>query len=107
MSKHTPGPLTIKGPSKGRGALDDGGDYAILDRDGKIIAETYRLVETDDERPALANALLFRAAPDLLEACKELVAEADEPIGWAGHPHKDTAGFDFARAAIAKAEGRS
>ena len=58
-----------------------------------------------DDLSAAANAHLIAAAPDLLQALQELIAEADAPVGWAGH-NGNTAGFDMARAAIAKAEGK-
>ena len=51
------------------------------------------------------DAILIAAAPDLLDALRELVAEADEPVGWEGHKHPHSVGFTMARAAIAKAEG--
>jgi hypothetical protein len=54
--------------------------------------------ETDDATPELAaNAHLITAAPDMLAALKGVVAVAD----------RKTNEFDAARAAIAKAEGRS
>jgi len=67
--KYTPGPWNIKGPAKGK--WDVTGDYAILDAEGKIIAEVYKTVAYGDLRPAEANARLIAAAPDLLEACKK------------------------------------
>ena len=59
---------------------------------------------------AQANARLIAAAPELLEALKEIVGLANETIDGCGHRYT----FDYnsplgraARAAIAKAEGRS
>jgi hypothetical protein len=56
-----------------------------------------------------ANARLIAAAPDLIEACSEIVAEWDEAhkgedhrTGIAAEPY----GVKLARAAIAKAESR-
>lgn len=67
---HTPGPLTIQGPSQPSSDTPEGGDYAIRDTTGKIIAETFARVDYGSAglRPALDNARLFAAAPDLLEA---------------------------------------
>lgn len=105
---HTPGPLTITGPSggirHGRFQVDDGGDYAIIDSAGKIIGEAIRLVAECDERPAQANACLWAAAPDLLAACKAIEIQfggmADSDI-----ESEARAAIDLTRSAIAKAEG--
>ena len=71
MSEHTPGPLSVVGPSRGGSSYDDGGDYAIVDAHNKIIGEASRLVGPGGEtRPALENARLWAAAPDLLAACE-------------------------------------
>ena len=78
--KFTPGPYTIVGPSDGAlTGFDDGGDYGIVDSAGKVIAETIEKVGrkpdgTYDTRPALANAQLFRASPDLLDICEKIAA---------------------------------
>jgi hypothetical protein len=48
-----------------------------------------------------ANAALIAAAPDLLAALRELVAESENDFH-----HPNTGGFEIARAAIAKAEGK-
>jgi hypothetical protein len=47
-----------------------------------------------------ANARLIAAAPELLEACKRLLG-CMNAAGWEGAPDSD-----YARAAIAKAEGK-
>lgn len=73
MSQHTPGPWTVHGPSPGKGAFDDGGDYCIRDAEGKIIGEAIALVGHGDHRPALANATLWAAAPAMLEALKAVL----------------------------------
>jgi hypothetical protein len=52
----------------------------------------------------IANARLIAAAPNLLEACKGLASYIDG-IGWG--QTNPTAELIAARAAIAKAEGRS
>ena len=93
MSKHTPGPWQIgknfgsvvcDTPVPGISGSDDTEYYG-----GHLIAESV----------TEANARLIAAAPELLEALKELMVAADrvsaEPVTWLGK----------ARAAIAKAEG--
>jgi hypothetical protein len=67
-----------KGPSKTGKLLEGNGDYAILDSDGAIIAETYRWVGMlpcgkPDLRPAETTARLFAGSPALLEACEEML----------------------------------
>lgn len=54
---------TISGPSRGKGPTDDGGDYAILNSQGEIIAETYRQTVQSSFQDALANARLIAASP--------------------------------------------
>jgi len=51
------------------------------------------------------RAKLAAAAPQMYQALQELIAEANAPVGWEGH-NGNTAGFQFAKDAIAKAEGR-
>lgn len=72
----TPSPLTIKGPSPGGTALDDGGDYAILDETRHIIGEAICRVGTATFVDAEANAKLWAASPELLEACRAICAWA-------------------------------
>ena len=68
--EHTPGTWKAAGPSCS--PLHDAGDYAIVDTDGAIIAETFRQVSKDGTRPAEANAKLIAASPDMLEALEEI-----------------------------------
>ena len=76
MPEHTNGPFTILASVAKE--WDRCGDYAILDTDGNIIAETFGIVGAEMfpikyiHRPAKANALLFAAAPRLLEACEAI-----------------------------------
>ena len=96
-TKHTPGPWAT-----------DEADHDEPYQDIKIKAGKHRTVCTVwiDDAPVRdfnaeqdANARLIAAAPELLEALKELMVAADrvsaEPVTWLGK----------ARAAIAKAEG--
>jgi len=68
----------------------------------QFVGEAY--VTAGHESETLANARLIAAAPDLLEACKGLLAkcEANPAI-----EHLWAEQVEAARAAIAKAEGRS
>lgn len=73
MAAHTPGPLRVVVTTSGK--WDETGDCAILDDEGKIIAETFRTVGPNgfiDRRPAEANARLFAASPELLAALVEV-----------------------------------
>ena len=55
----------------------------------------------DEQERAAANARLIAAAPDLLSACEEIVALADD----AGEVPVWVDAIDMARTAIAKARG--
>lgn len=98
MSKHTPGPWTITGPGKYIPGFSDGGDYAIEDAAGQIIAEAIHQVDRSEFRPAEANARLIAAAPEMLEALRR-------SLSWlSSYPGEGAMGcYDQARAAIAKA----
>ena len=54
---------------------------------------------------AVANARLISAAPDMLAALQELIAELDNREPPQGHIFRDTGGMILAREAIAKATG--
>lgn len=69
----------------------------MLGADGSVVAEALGNYNTDSERME-ANALLIAAAPDLLEALKDLLGDD----GWGC----DRLTYLKARAAIRKAEGR-
>ena len=90
---HTPGPWTIQHGHSSR-------VYLINSPRGHAVGE---IVYTDTRNPA--DAQLIAAAPDLLEALLELIAEADAPINWSGHQAPNTEGFQRARAAVYKAIG--
>jgi len=95
MSKHTPGPWSIHH------------EFNVFDENGRCVASCggYSSNFRDVEPENRANAMLIAAAPDLLEACRALLAahsgicEGDGDMG----EDEDCA---RARAAIAKAEGR-
>lgn len=91
MSAHTPGPWVIYEPDVNSLELRDGcGGYICeLTTEGCEIPPDAR-----------ANARLIAAAPDLLEALKDMVNGIDNEIG---RSRTDT-NFPKARAAIAKAE---
>lgn len=85
MSKHTPGPWNVV-EGRTQGSVE-------IFADQKAIAECWR---RNDAPTEIANARLIAAAPDLLEALREMVVKAYE---W--HPSHT----EKARAVIAKAEG--
>mgnify|MGYP001563716785 CR=1 FL=1 len=81
-TQHTPGPLTIHGPSDGKmRGLDDGGDYAILDADGHIIGEAIRRVGPNEYAAAEANARLWAAAPRIADEHARMKAMLHEALG--------------------------
>ena len=130
MSHHTQGPLRTR-----RAIHPDnvgGYDYAILDTDSRVIGEAFDIVGNGEHRPALHNATLWAAAPELLEALEALAPvdkygrtdglASDLPYiidpdpypcycQWCGSDrdrdtfHADDCPIIKARAAIAKAKG--
>lgn len=103
-TQHTPGPLTISGPSPGRDRdIDDGGDYAILDSYGHIIGQAHRLVAPGTFMPAEANATLWAAAPQLLEALEWAMPFCPIPKGIEPTAYQEA--YRTARAAIEAAKG--
>lgn len=102
--KHTPGPwewdcglVPPDGPGRYADIYKDGGDL--------IIAQFNDLIPEGK-----ANARLIAAAPDLLEACEALCAAFGDPLtrrALGGHNEAQMIAILDARAAIAKAEGRS
>jgi hypothetical protein len=78
-TKHTPGPFTVAGPSYDRLDPTKCGDYALVNGNGHIVAEAFRLVAEDIELPAKANAYLFAAAPDLYAAASYAFNHLDNP----------------------------
>ena len=101
MSKHTPGPWIGAGPSFGD-PLPRYTTEIVTEREDEDGAATsiceLPFHHHDDENEA--NARLIAAAPELLEALKEIVDAADG-AGW----EQLDPSFKKARAAIARATG--
>ncbi len=87
MSAHTPGPWRYMS-----------GTHSLYDGDGRAVALVYGPRGIDCSRRD-ANARIIAAAPELLEALKEMLSAWDED------PAYGAASADKARAAIAKATG--
>ena len=72
MAQHTPGPWTI------------GGDLISNQKSReeicKVLSRWRERMFSPDQETANANARLIAAAPDLLEACKEIKAEISNCI---------------------------
>jgi hypothetical protein len=115
QAKHTPGPWNVDIVVRPDWDSDPLGQYEVQPAAEKL---TVRYWDAADESPELdavhaenqANARLIAAAPELLQALTEIVAEWDRTCEeyTAEHPMcflRDTAGMLWARDAIAKAEG--
>jgi hypothetical protein len=85
VSGHTPGPWTIQG--------------AYIGTDDAHVAQVKGEGRGVNSQRAEANSMLIAAAPDLLAALEELIAEMYE------FHNQNTEGWNMARAAIAKATG--
>jgi len=115
MSEHTKGPWkTVTPKSIDKRDLRFGYlDVGIVDLENKIIGETYGMVDTNNTRPAEANARLMAAAPELLEALKKTLEWIRRPrpdgkmnILYRDDPHKPPIFMSqIIYEAIAKAEG--
>jgi hypothetical protein len=105
-AKHTPGPWHVNGDcwvGFDRNNAEAGG-YQFC-----AVAHVMERIGCLD-----ANARLIAAAPDLLAACKDLMPHAERAIKTLNeqmigslYPSINTATLERARAAIAKAEGKS
>ena len=99
----------------------EGGGYIewYVGMDGEALAIASDIIDPETGQPSEANARLISAAPDLLEALNNLMWIVEragveststwEPFqSWTFRDDKVSAKekIDFARAAIAKAEGR-
>ena len=93
-SQHTPGPWTAE-PYR----VGDSAYKIVYDADGHWLAEVFDVPNAPDT--AAADARLIAAAPELLEALRNLVGLAE----MRGSLHEYRAALDEARAAIAKATG--
>lgn len=99
MGKHTPGPWMIQSATR---------NYDNF----KIEAEGWGIITNieDNSNESESNARLIAAAPEMLEALKDLLSEFDarneEFIDIRVGYFKDTAGIAYTRTIIAKAEGR-
>ena len=101
MSKHTPGPWEWYGPNLLCGGERQSENILNSADDGRPYGDHAALIEHHwDGDVAKANARLIAAAPELLEALKEIVDAADG-AGW----EQLDPSFKKARAAIAKATG--
>jgi hypothetical protein len=100
VMSHTPGPWVVGGELISHKSIEVASVlHFYRNKAGKPINRNSPILEV-----AEANAALIAAAPKLLEALTELVAEADDHPGWEGHAFSNSLGFQMARAAIAKAE---
>ena len=94
MSKHTPGPWTANKPTRDNGRAE-------IHAGCMLVAQAFNwMLDAEGDEQCWADARLIAAAPDLLEALKEIVDAADG-AGW----EQLDPSFKKARAAIAKATG--
>lgn len=103
MSEHTPGPWV---------AQEWDGDTCLVEAlspDGKMVEqEICHVLNPEDDQPTTkANLNLIAAAPDLLAALKNAVAQMEALATYAKRPGMSRSDIALARAAIAKAEGKS
>ena len=106
-SKHTPGPWNVYRKSD---AAPNDLPWVAATGNRVLAFVAYESILKDDLARADANARLIAAAPDLLETLKLFVSEYVELVesGDAGFWDAETEEkVKQARAAIAKAEGRS
>ena len=100
--KHTPGPwITRAGETNDKYGRTLGVVVDESNNDGVSKAVCYVSPESDITDEDVANAKLIAAAPELLEALKELQAYANKTIG----NHGPIAMWSKVREAIAKTEG--
>ena len=84
------------------------GKALVIDKStGEVIAcvEPWIVGIHDDQAIQTARANLIAAAPELLEACARIIARAESGSERDHFSETFDVDFDFARAAIAKAEG--
>jgi hypothetical protein len=91
--KHTPGPWHVTGS-------DVGGAMVVTDQ-----VEIAGWPDMPQDR-SMANARLIAAAPELLEACKQALTAATEPVSFAEMKAEAERVIKALRAAIERAEGK-
>ena len=103
---HTPGPWILDG-FEVSGEISGAAICRVLEADDFPCVEEG--TEADVQAECEANARLVAAAPDLLEALRKLMALNDNRGTFGGELYQDRVdrAWDEARAALAKAEGRT
>lgn len=96
-SKHTPGPWSFL---RSKAPVDGEYDFAISGEGAPVLAEVFGRFSNGGYSPAEDNARLIAAAPELLDALRNLVAVQPNLMA-------NSAELANARAAIAKADGRA
>lgn len=108
VAPHTPGPWMVATDVYGRLDISV---FAKKVRYDSRVAMINGKESRDDIAPprevALANAHLIAAAPEMLEALKNLLGEAAPFVGYAAAGNRLNAARDRAATVILKAEGRS
>jgi hypothetical protein len=96
MSKHTPGPWK---------AFRDAtlNTQGLMGENGDLVFDVG--TSEDGYCPRKADARLIAAAPDLLEACKDMVQVAIDEMGYGTYAMVEQSAIDKIRTAITKAEG--
>lgn len=106
MSKHTKGPWVVDGSNGAQAFIrpaNNADEFVGADHANRQIFAPLAMVALTGSDFSDANALLVAAAPEMLEALKQLTEMAARYVsGTEGHYYKITQ----ARAAIAKAEGK-
>lgn len=104
-TQHTPGPWRVASSDE---CKDMNSTMAVVTGTQNSIIVVANAWKTDDQIPSIAsdsqataNARLIAAAPELLEACKELVHSLEWEVKRSGTTYF---GFEAAKAAIKKAE---
>ena len=104
--KHTPGPWEmVKGPCgnihfQGYKSIKSGPGFSIFKDEGNDQAQVVALFTWSE-----ANARLIAAAPDLLEAAKEVLVYLHHPEGQAPNGFRLITAMETLTKAVAKAEG--
>jgi hypothetical protein len=101
--KHTPGPWQVREDSK---ELSWDPDKVMVDASGQEMLAFYRHDPSDRISLLAADWKIIAAAPEMLEALKELLPLAEDFYYDVNHGDEYVEQFVKARAAIAKAEGR-